>query len=189
MRLILPGALFQDLGLGGLEQMGRMVIEGDMPAHLLDPTLDEDMYKHVLSEEGEQQLERNIVTAGETVTCCFSQEPLDVGVHTVTLPCKHVFAAEPIEKWLREEKAQCPICRHALPSKEVRNLPSPVLTPPSQAMDVDGEPNSPPGPPIGPMPPVLSLLQNMLSAQAEQRAAAEEERMLQEALLDIYTSA
>ena len=36
------------------------------------------------------------------------------------LPCNHAFSPDAIKKWLENEKAECPICRFKLPSKEVR---------------------------------------------------------------------
>ena len=37
----------------------------------------------------------------------------------IELPCNHVFTPDGIEKWLKEEKNECPICRFELKSKEV----------------------------------------------------------------------
>ena len=34
------------------------------------------------------------------------------------MPCNHYFNPYGINKWLREEKAECPVCRHKLSSVE-----------------------------------------------------------------------
>ena len=37
------------------------------------------------------------------------------------LPCKHCFEPDAIKHWLSTEKAECPICRYELPSKEIKD--------------------------------------------------------------------
>ena len=39
----------------------------------------------------------------------------------IKLPCEHCFIPEAIVKWVKEEKAICPVCRYALDSKEVED--------------------------------------------------------------------
>ena len=51
--------------------------------------------------------------------CGIWQEDFEEGDDIKILPCKHAFKAEAIMKWLTEEKAECPICRYALESKEI----------------------------------------------------------------------
>jgi hypothetical protein len=51
--------------------------------------------------------------------CGIWQEPFEEGEDIKILPCNHAFNADAIIKWLREEKAECPICRFSLQSKEV----------------------------------------------------------------------
>lgn len=168
----------------------------DPAAALLDPSLDEDAYKYVLSEEGEKLLKRGLVGEGEHVVCCFAQTTLEPGTSTITLPCGHVFEAEPVEKWLREEKALCPMCRLKLPSREIRNesafpLPVPSETSGSEAMETDededthewgGAEQNQPDPPESFGARVAAML-----VHAQHRAIEEEEMMLQAALLDIYS--
>lgn len=52
-------------------------------------------------------------------TCGIWQEDFKEGEDIKILPCNHAFNAEAILKWLREEKAECPMCRLSLRSKEV----------------------------------------------------------------------
>jgi hypothetical protein len=80
------------------------------------------------------------------------------------LPCKHLFNNEAILKWLKEEKAECPICRFKLSSVE-KKFESPSLIPGF-------------GPPR--MPRGRGIHLRRLMAQRHQR---EEESELQEALL------
>lgn len=185
--------------MSALEDIGHM---HDPAAALLNPSLDEEAYKNVLSDEGEKELRYGVVAEGESVVCCFAQTTLDPGTKTITLPCHHVFEAEPIEKWLREEKAHCPMCRHVLPSKEVRNeraplpppLPPPQLPPPPlfagpESQQTPRHLHLPPPllQPFSPPPPELNLQLASMLAHAHHRAVAEEEMMLQAALLEMYS--
>jgi hypothetical protein len=38
----------------------------------------------------------------------------------ISLPCSHYFEPDAINKWVREEKAECPVCRFKLHAKEVK---------------------------------------------------------------------
>ena len=51
--------------------------------------------------------------------CGIWQEDFEEGEAIKILPCNHAFKAEAITKWLKEEKAECPICRQTLKSKEI----------------------------------------------------------------------
>ncbi len=51
--------------------------------------------------------------------CGIWQEPFEEGEDIKILPCNHAFKSDAIMKWLHEEKAECPICRYSLKSKEV----------------------------------------------------------------------
>ena len=48
----------------------------------------------------------------------------------IKLPCDHCFIPEAIEKWVKEEKAICPVCRYTLDSKEVEDKS--IITPRSK---------------------------------------------------------
>ena len=99
---------------------------------------DSDMYKKVLSEKGKASLIKmsfkealnnekyaTINKSCPIMQCDFEEE------ETITiLPCKHAFHSEAIERWLKEEKSQCPICRYELDSTEekITNTPPPTTT-------------------------------------------------------------
>lgn len=51
--------------------------------------------------------------------CGIWQEQFEEGEEIKILPCNHAFKAGAIMKWLEEEKAECPVCRFSLKSKEV----------------------------------------------------------------------
>ena len=51
--------------------------------------------------------------------CGIWQEDFEEGEDIKILPCNHAFRAEAIMKWLNEEKAECPMCRFVLKSKEL----------------------------------------------------------------------
>jgi hypothetical protein len=56
--------------------------------------------------------------------CGIWQEEFEAGEAIKVLPCNHAFRAEAVTKWLTTEKAECPICRFKLESKEVIVHPS-----------------------------------------------------------------
>lgn len=174
---------------------------------ILDPANSRDSpFKQVLADDVEGLLVHRTVTHEDEVVCCFSQERLPPGAATVTLPCSHTFEAAPIEKWLREESASCPLCRSALPSTEVRadsdSIPDDTTTLTSPAatarfdlwldrwhtVDVDSSDDDMPA-----LEPVsttyLGETPDMLSRWLEQFArnmALEEEVHLQTALMSQY---
>tara|TARA_X000000368_G_C22516375_1_gene487159 strand:- start:34 stop:537 length:504 start_codon:yes stop_codon:yes gene_type:complete len=50
--------------------------------------------------------------------------PFNNGDLITQLPCGHLFNADAIEKWVLENKASCPVCRHKLKNiKEIRITP------------------------------------------------------------------
>jgi hypothetical protein len=75
------------------------------------------------------------------------------------LPCNHAFDAEAITKWLTTEKAECPMCRFKLESKEVivrppagddNDMPALVSDDDDEDDDIDDmpEPHPQPNPPV-----------------------------------------
>ena len=90
---------------------------------LLRETLDEDKnpVKHVLSVDGEQKIE-TVEFDPEIypdINCCpITIKAFKKGDMISKLPCNHLFNTDAILKWLKEEKAECPICRFKLESTE-----------------------------------------------------------------------
>lgn len=80
-------------------------------------------YRSVLSHSGRKHL-RTSRFADVRDVAINSQCPIHQldfeDTDTVTLlPCLHCFTPSAIERWLTNERAECPVCRHALPSVEV----------------------------------------------------------------------
>ena len=57
----------------------------------------------------------------EQIKCSISLEEFNNGDEIVELPCKHIFKPESIDNWLKNEKAECPVCRFKLPCIEIKN--------------------------------------------------------------------
>lgn len=96
--------------------------------NMIDASLnnDENRYKKVLSEKGQDKLKTVKYSKeihGEQPMCMVSLSEFEEGEEITELPCKHIFKTGDIKKWLVEEDASCPICRHELPSKEVLRRP------------------------------------------------------------------
>jgi len=74
----------------------------------------------VLSDKGETQLKkRKFTEKDECVSCPIFHIPFDIDEEVTELPCGHIFSPDGIEKWLKEEKSECPMCRFKLASKEI----------------------------------------------------------------------
>tara|TARA_Y100000389_G_scaffold201795_1_gene245370 strand:+ start:360 stop:1466 length:1107 start_codon:yes stop_codon:yes gene_type:complete len=93
---------------------------------IINNTLNTDIktYKKVISDEGKELLKKEVYRCSEdeTVVCPIMQIPFQDGDEIIRLPCNHVFTAEHILTWLETESAMCPVCRHELPNKEVKNV-------------------------------------------------------------------
>ena len=88
---------------------------------LLDPS--QNVYKNVISEEGEGEIEYFNYRAEEypeQKSCPMTLMEFKDGDEIAKLPCGHIFSAEPILKWLKKENSRCPVCRKELSSKEVK---------------------------------------------------------------------
>ena len=81
-------------------------------------------YKQVLSENGEESLQTTQFSSKSALNteCPIFYTDFEEGQTVTKLPCNHCFVPEAIERWVRDEKAECPVCREKLPSKEVRSL-------------------------------------------------------------------
>ena len=94
---------------------------------LLNSSLyDKFTYKYLLSEEGESQL-KTIKFTKDTKelglinnSCPITSLEFEENQNIISLPCNHYFDSDAINKWLKEEKAECPVCRFKLHSKEVK---------------------------------------------------------------------
>jgi len=81
--------------------------------------------KRIMPEEKEKQIIEttfNMEQAEEqkiNTSCGIWQIDFEEGEPIKILPCNHAFKSEAITRWLTTEKAECPICRFALESKEV----------------------------------------------------------------------
>ncbi len=91
---------------------------------LLNSTLnDKFTYKYILSEEGELQLKPIKFTKELREinnSCPIMSTEFEDNQNIISLPCSHYFEPDAINKWLREEKAECPVCRFKLHAKEVK---------------------------------------------------------------------
>ena len=79
-------------------------------------------YKNIISEEGTATL-KNIkysVEACNNEVCPITRETFAIDDKIVELPCGHCFNPEAINRWLNDEKAECPVCRYVLKSKEIK---------------------------------------------------------------------
>jgi len=99
---------------------------GDSIASILARSLyDRRPVKQVITEEAQREIIDKKFAADMVKelkindACGIWQEPFEEGEDIKILPCNHAFKADAIIKWLREEKAECPICRFSLQSKEV----------------------------------------------------------------------
>ena len=126
---------------GHLPRLYEMVNEmRDVERAMENSLYDVSPYKYVISPEGSQLL--RTLTFDDTIEqkeCYISLEPFVAGEAIMELPCKHLFKKQEIEYWLSNKKAQCPVCRHELPSMRVPNDEQNEPTPISQEMLIDND--------------------------------------------------
>tara|TARA_Y100000816_G_C25976019_1_gene509501 strand:- start:187 stop:951 length:765 start_codon:yes stop_codon:yes gene_type:complete len=77
--------------------------------------------KKVLSDEGKSCLKKIKFHSKrhKQKTCPITQEAFEKKQIVTILPCTHIFNSDAIQKWVETEKAECPVCRYALPSKNI----------------------------------------------------------------------
>ena len=77
-------------------------------------------YNKVISDEGRNMIKtvKFDPAKHKEERCSIMHIPFEVGDEISMLPCGHYFDKEGISKWLENEKAECPVCREALPSVE-----------------------------------------------------------------------
>ena len=104
-------------------QLPPITISNNNLSTLLRETLsgDENPIKYVLSVDGEQKIE-TVEFDPEIYPningCPITIKDFKKGDMISKLPCNHLFNTDAILKWLKEEKAECPICRFKLESVE-----------------------------------------------------------------------
>jgi hypothetical protein len=95
-------------------------IDNDFDRVLATSLNDESPVKTVLSEDGEKQLKTRLFTEHDESTLCpIFHISFEIGDNIKELPCGHIFTPDAIDQWLKEEKAECPVCRFKLHSKEI----------------------------------------------------------------------
>ena len=83
---------------------------------------EKNLYRNVLSEEGEKQIEKINYNKNkfDQHNCCISFEDFEEDQEVYKLPCGHIFS-DSIFTWLKEESNKCPVCRYELSHKEIKN--------------------------------------------------------------------
>ena len=111
--------------LNTLSQLLTNNLQNSNITNLLNRTLNEKaVYKKVLDEKGLEQI-KTIKYSEEKFPddkhCPISFIDFKQGEHICQLPCGHIFHKDSILQWLEKEQARCPVCRHELSSKEIKN--------------------------------------------------------------------
>ena len=84
--------------------------------------------KKVLSDKGKETLKRIRYNKSDASyhSCPILCTDFEDGEEITVLPCNHCFNSDAIEKWLTEEKSECPVCRTELDYKRLNSsTPSP----------------------------------------------------------------
>ena len=80
---------------------------------------EKNKYKKIISEKGLNDIKKIIFNESmEQKTCPIFMTKFKIGEEVSQLPCKHIFNTSAIEKWLKEEKHVCPVCRYELDYNE-----------------------------------------------------------------------
>lgn len=92
------------------------------PQDILSRTFDtKPTHKKILSDDGLKDLKKVAYHPHQhkQSSCPILQTDFDEGEEITKLPCNHIFNTDAIEHWLKNEKAECPLCRYPLHHKEV----------------------------------------------------------------------
>lgn len=116
----LLSALYPALGEPAQALLGAM----DPPMNASDAS----PYRNVLSAEGKEVIRESVYSGEEEFQCPITMRDISSGMSICTLPCGHQFDPDGLRTWLEKYDAKCPVCRHQLPSEEVR-APSPPPAP------------------------------------------------------------
>jgi hypothetical protein len=112
-------------GSGGVSWNQYNDMDQAMASILSGSLYERNPVKKVIDEEACQEIKEHTFTAALAEeqkinsACGIWQEDFEEGEAIKILPCNHAFKSEAITKWLKEEKAECPICRQTLKSKEI----------------------------------------------------------------------
>ena len=100
-------------------------------ANVMEASLyDRSPVRTVITPEAMRELLLTCHSGGGTNKCCpITQAEFAEGDAVLVLPCRHAFFKDAIQTWLEKESAECPVCRHALPSREVIQITDPVAAP------------------------------------------------------------
>ena len=121
-RAMLMNTMFNNIST--LLNPNRNVSSIDDYSSILNDSFQQDnsLYKNVISEQGNVELKTIIFSKEkfEYDTCPILHTQFEEGEEITQLPCSHVFDTIAINKWLQTEKAECPICRYKMKSKEIK---------------------------------------------------------------------
>lgn len=101
-------------------QRSTQSFESILQQSFMDPS--QNIYKKVLSDEGENDIKTVIYKKGEfpNDSCSVTLMDFEEGQEVAQLPCGHIFEKEAVLRWLKDENASCPVCRKPLACKEVK---------------------------------------------------------------------
>ena len=87
-------------------------------------------FKKILSDEGRKSLTiiRYVKSEATYHSCPILCVDFEENDEITRLPCNHYFNSDAIEKWLTEEKSECPICRLELDHNKVERNREPVTS-------------------------------------------------------------
>ena len=89
-------------------------------ANVMESSLyDRSPVRTVITPDAMRELLLTLVTCHSDGRCPITQAEFAEGDAVLVLPCGHAFFKDAIQTWLEKESAECPVCRHALPSHEV----------------------------------------------------------------------
>lgn len=110
-----------------LYNMLRILPNNSIENNIVNQSLyDKPKYKNVISKEDSDKYLKiskyNVDDKDLINTCCpiflidFNNDD-----NIIKLPCKHCFIPDAINKWLKEEKNECPVCRYEFNYEEIEN--------------------------------------------------------------------
>lgn len=101
---------------------------------------DRNPYKQVLDPSATSLLQTLVYTPSHPQkSCSISLDDFVEGEEIIQLPCNHIFKPTAINDWLKNEKAECPICRYTLPFIEIRDESVQVLQEPEPSQQEAAE--------------------------------------------------